>query len=110
MKKLVLVSLITGTITVVPAFATDSHTTSQLPSGGTVEKSVDTSRNPLTGTKTTTHETEVKDAAGNVVNTKSTSTKVDRKGQLLRKKSQNKAMNTDGETVMEQKTDEKVDR
>lgn len=110
MKKLVLVSLITGTITVVPALASDSHTTSHLPSGGTVEKSVDTDRNPLTGSKTTTYDTEVKDAAGNVISTKSTSTKVDRKGRLLRKKSHNKVMNADGDTVMEQKIDEKVDR
>ncbi len=91
-----------------PAFANETTTTTPTAGGGAVEKTVDHSKNVLTGSKTTEVTEDVKDANGQTIKHTQSAVKRDKKGRVIRKKGEQKVMNSQGDVVHEEKTDEKV--
>lgn len=93
----------------VSAFAlADETTTTPTASGGTMEKKVDTSHNPITGSTTSEVKTTTKNAAGETIETRQASVKRNKHGQVIRRKGKHQQMDSNGNKILDEKTDESI--
>ena len=81
-----LIALAFATLMAAPSFAEDTAVKTQNPDGSTTETKSDSMKNPITGNTTVTHESETKDAGGNVVAKSKKKMKHGKDGKLLDKK------------------------